>query len=221
MTLVRRTLLFFHRDKENEPSSLNGTAPPRRRRIPVMNPYSQPLPFNQNEWKALSNLKLKQAPRSSVAKAPSSSKPTSAPTVARAQINEDSPAIHQILKAKGCSSVEELLARDQQKTQTNKATNRSKATSTNRNTGRAKAINRSKATKGASAATKGSKSSNVSKPTTNGSKSTSTNPKKKAKSKYFSCQTTPWHQNYVTHSFKFSVCNAQLHYSFEWIQVYE
>jgi len=45
----------------------------------------------------------------------SATKPTSTDTVARAEINEDSPTIKRILAASGCASVAELLERDQQK----------------------------------------------------------------------------------------------------------
>jgi len=173
-------LLFalHHRNKENEPSSLNGTAPPRRRRSTLMNPYSQPLQFNQNE---------RNARRSITVKATSLSTNTS-------QIIKDSPAIKRILKATECSSVEELLARDQQKSQakaTNASTGASKvATSTNRSKTKT-APNEPKAapdevTKPVNTATNVAK---VSK-STNGNKATSgskamTNPKKKAKSKQF------------------------------------
>jgi len=98
------------------------------------------------------------------------------------QINKDSPAIQRILKATGCSSVEELLARDQQKIRTNKATNGSKAT--NGAGAKSTATNGAKST----ANTNGSnvalnRAKNVAKSVAKGSKSM-TNPKKKATSKY-------------------------------------
>jgi len=173
-------------NKENDEAAYQSR---RRRSTVVVNPYSQPLPFNQNERKALS---AKNIPRSSSTMDRPSRLLNAKATAS--QINEESPTIKRILQASGCSSVEELLARDQQKTQANKtqankATNGSKAT--NGAGAKSAATNgaNSTAASGAKAATKGSKAAkNGAKSNANGSKSTSTNPKKKARSKYsFSC----------------------------------
>ena len=166
MTLL---LTLHHRNKENEPSSLNGNAPPRRRRSTAMNPYSQPLPFNQNERNARRFSAVKPTVTTTA-----TTKATGASNASTAsQINKDSPAIKRILKATGCSSVEELLARDQQKTQASKgpkaAANRSKTAPNGPKNAMKGAPNVAKT------ATKGAKS-------TNGSKTT--NPKKKATSKF-------------------------------------
>jgi len=104
-----------------------------------------------------------------------SSKPMSSAAVARAQINEDSPTIKQILAASGCASVAELLARDQQKaTSGSKAATNASTRASATNVSKSSAMNRSKS------ATNGAK---VSK-STNGSKATA-NPKKKAKRKLY------------------------------------
>ena len=193
-SLLIMALLFtlHHRNKENEPSSLNGTAPPRPPRSSIMNLYSQLLPFNQNERKAcsipsnqISNLNTAPSSRPSTVKAATKAS-------AASQINEDSPIIKQISQASGYASVEEFLA--------SRDTNLSKATAPNRS--ESAATNGSKSDpnaatnlpKGATngdgtkAATNGSKSTrngakNGSKLVAKGSKAT-TNPKKKAKSKY-------------------------------------
>ena len=86
MALVRCTLLFFQRDKENDPSSLNGTAlPTRRPRDTSKNPYSK------SYCKPLQN-----NPRPSSAKAPTY-RPSTAKATTNAftasQINKDSPTI--------------------------------------------------------------------------------------------------------------------------------
>jgi len=173
---------LIYSNKENEPLSLNGTAPPRRRR--TMNPYSQPLPFNQNERNARRNSVMTAKPIIIVT--------TGTSKASTAQIDEESPTVKRILKAKGCSSVEELLARDQQKAN---ATSGAKAPATNISTSTT-ARNRYKSTtNGSKDATNGSKTAatNQSKSTTNGDKnrvkstngSKTTNPKKKSKSKCF------------------------------------
>jgi len=171
-TLIHSSI---HSNKENEPPSLLDRN--RRTSHEVENPY----------------VTRKKVPtKSSIAFSQESFHASSA------QIDEESPTIKRILKAKGCSSVEELLARDQQKTQANHALNGPRA-ATNRATNQAKAapngpkattngsksMNRSKSTN-RSTSTIGSKARNVATngaKATNGSKST-TNPKKKAKSKY-------------------------------------
>jgi len=179
------TLLFalHHRNKENEPSSLNGTAPPRRRRTAV-NPYSQPLPFNHNERMALkssrsSTVGSQDNPASRASTKATASKASNA-TLATIE-EETSPTIRRILEATGCSNRQELLAMRAAQEQQGNA-------NSNRNGSKTAATNRSKtapngpknATNGAlnvaMTATKGAKS-------TNGSKTT--NPKKKSKSKYF------------------------------------
>jgi len=153
-----------------------------------MNPYSQPLPFNQNERNACHN-SVKTAttvkPTTTAAKATSKLGPNASASLSTIEEEETSPTIRRILEKTGCSSRQELLAmRAAQEQQGSKST-------TNRN-GSNSTTNRNKsmaATNGAKAATNGtkvSKSTNGSK-ATNGSKTT--NPKKKARSKYF-CLTT-------------------------------
>jgi len=135
-----------------------------------MNPYSQPLPFNQNERKAL---------RPSTAGAPIPPRTaTKAATLSTIEEEENSPIIKRILAASGCSNRQEFLAmRAAQQANANgsksSATNGTKPAAMNRS--KTAPINQSKF------ATNGSKSTNASKSSTNGSKSTSTNPKKKAK----------------------------------------
>jgi len=160
------TLSFtlHHSNKENEHSSLNGTAPPRCRRSTAVNPCETskkvPTPFALNEAKIMNSCPLATVKPACTAMTSVNASSLSTNT---SQINKDSPAIQRILKATGCSSVEELLARDQQKTQANHASNGPKA-ATNQATNRAKT------------APNGPKAANGTK---------SSNPKKKVKSKYF------------------------------------
>lgn len=110
------TLLFtlHHRNKENVPSSLNGTtAPPTRcLRDTTNNPYSK------NYCKPLqkqldSRLASTAGPKTTsvLATMTLTAKPTSSATaVASAHINEDSPTIKRILAATGYVSVGEFLA---------------------------------------------------------------------------------------------------------------
>jgi len=203
MTLL---LTLHHRNKENEPSSLNGSAPPRRRSTAI-NPYSQPLPFNQNERKARHSISAMTASRPSIASCPSTVKATSKASIA-SQINEDSPTIKRILAASGCASVAELLAKDQQKaTSVSKAATNAITRASATNDSKSSATNVAKVSK----STNGSKATNGSK-STNRSKSTS-NPKKKTKSKlsFFLTPSTARFQNCVTHSIFFYV------YSVKWI----
>jgi len=187
-------LNFYHSEKENEPGAAFTS---RRRRSQVMNPYSQPLPFNQIERNARS-IHLKQAPRSTKAPAScSSAKPTtSSSSLATIEEEETSPTIRRILEKTGCSSRQELLAmRAAQEANTNTNTNGSKS---NKNGSKDAPIGSKTATSGADSAatnmskdttrnrdksTNGNKATNRSK-AANGSKAL-TNPKKKAKSKHF------------------------------------
>jgi len=197
MTLVRRTLRFFHRDKENEPSSLNDTAPPCRRRSTTVTPYATrkkvPTPFALNEATFTNSRQSATV------------KPTSLATM---EEEETSPTIRRILEKTGCSSRQELLAkRAAEEANTNGlkvAPNGWKA-ATATNGAKSSATNRSKSTTNVA---KVSKSSNGSK-ATNGS--TTTNPKKKARSKYFLLDT-------LTQKYCHSL--ILLLFSFEWIQVY-
>jgi len=146
----------------------------------VVNPYSQPLPFNQNERNARF-----QAPCLSATKAPasrSSAKPTtSSSSLSTIEEDETSPTIRRILAATGCSNRQELLAkRAAQEANTNRsksapnglkaATNGSKSTNQSKSMNKSTSINGSKARNGSKAAKNGSKSR--------------TNPKKITKSKY-------------------------------------
>jgi len=174
----------IQRNKENEPTTLNGTIAPTTRRLrdTSKNPYS----------KSYCKPLQKDPPLSAPPSRSSTNVTTKASTL---QINEDSPTIKRILAASGCASVAELLARDQHnatsgsKAATNaatraSATNVSKSSSaTNRSKSTTNGAKVSKSTNG-SKTTNGSKSTNGAKSNANGSKSTSTNPKKKAKSKY-------------------------------------
>jgi len=222
------TLLFtlHHRNKENEPSSLNGNAPLRRLRDTSKNPYSKsyfkPPPSISN---------LKQAPRSTITKAPVSRPSTAKATTSKASNaslasieEETSPTIRRILEATGCSSRQELLvmrAAQEQQVNTNSNRNGSKST-TNRNGSKKAATNQSKtAPNGTKNATNGAP--NVAKTTKNGAKAT--NPKKKSKSKYFYVKYTlvaldSKMKMMSLISFNSSIYNTQLHYSFECIQLY-
>ena len=198
---VTTTLLFYlHRNKENV-----GTAPCRRRQSTAMNPYSQPLPFNQNERKALSAKKTlpclsssiaPPASRTSTAKAITNGSKSSNTSLATIE-EETSPTIRRILEATGCSSRQELLAKraaEEKEANANgsKSTNANGSKSTNTNGSEAApnqpkaAPNRPKAAP--NGATNRAESSNNkvkkgAKPSKNGSKAT-TNPKKKAKGKH-------------------------------------
>jgi len=180
MTLL---LTLHHRNKENEPSSLNGTAPPRRRRSTAMNPYSQPLPFNQNERNARRNSAVKPTFTTTATVKPTS---TSTAAVSSSQINEDSPTIKRILATTGYASVEEFLASRNANSSKASAVNGVNSAATNR------AMNQAKtAPNDPKAATNGAPNvaKNVTNRAKNGDKSTkgskTTNPKKKKKSKYF------------------------------------
>jgi len=202
-------LLFtlHHRNKENEPSSLNGTAPPRRLRDTSKNPYSKSYckPLQRHPP---SNSNLKQAARSSVSRSSTKATTSKASHTSLAAIEEEtSPTIRRILEKTGCSSRQELLVMRAAQDNTNKsksapnrpdaapngARNGSKTTTSEATTSEA-------TTNGCKAATNGAKatSRNGSK-STNG-KSTNANSKKKAKSKYGFDTFTPWQQNDATHS---------------------
>jgi len=177
--IISYSLILHHSHKENEPTALNGAAPPTRRlRDTSKNPYSKSYckPLQKQQDLSLSS----RAPTSSKASTSMASNP-SLSTIEEEE--ETSPIIRQILEQTGCSSRQEFLAKraaqEQQQVNTNCYMNRNGSNSTtNRNKSKA-------ATNGAKAATNGTK---VSK-STNGSKATNgnktTNPKKKARSKYF------------------------------------
>jgi len=160
----------IHSNKEND-----GTAPPRRRRSTAGNPY-----VTRKKVPTAFSTTLSQAPLLSLA------------TIEEEE--ETSPIIRQILQQTGCSNRQELLAkRAAQEANTNRsksapnglkaATNGSKSTnsnvSANPNGSKAKAAPNGSMNpaKTATNAAKVSKSSNGRKATTN--------PKMKAKSKYF------------------------------------
>ena len=144
----------------------------------MVNPYSQPLPFNQNERKALRPLTAGvPIPPRTTTKAATATQPLST-------IEEEgtSPTIRRILEATGCSSRQELLAMRAAQASQQVNTNGSKSAATNGakpNGAKPAAMNRAKsaATNRSTSATNGNKA-------INGSKAT-TNPKKKAKSKQF------------------------------------
>jgi len=161
---------FVHRNKENEPTTLNGTvAPPTRRlRDTSKNPYSK------DYCKPRSSIAT-TASRPSTAKA-TTSKASSA-TLATVEEEETSPTIRRILEKTGCSSRQELLAMHAAQ-EANTNANRAKPAAINR--AKSSATNRSKSTNGPNNATNGAP--NVSKTATKGAKAT--NPKKKSKSKY-------------------------------------
>jgi len=168
------TLLFTfdHSNKENE----------LQKHRPVENPYVTRKKVLTATFRNTNAPALPKAAPPSTKAAPSSDASSSIATVARAQINEESPTIKRILAASGCASVEELLVRDQQRKSNTQqdASNGSKSTT---KLSKASAMNGAKAaaTNRAKTATNRAKSTNGVK-ATNGSKNT--NPKKKAKSKY-------------------------------------
>jgi len=162
----------LHRNKENEPSSLNGTAPPRRCRRTAVNPYETrkkvPTPFALNEAMNSQPTNPSFTGRSLTAKATTSLHGSNASSSLSTIEEEDSPIIKRILEKTGCSSRQELLAKRSAQVNTNgskvapKAAPNGSKNATNPSTA-ANATNRAKST--------------------NGSKAT--NPKKKAKSKQF------------------------------------
>ena len=161
----------IHRNKENEPSSLNGNAPPRRaRRSNAANPYEKRIPFSQVP--APSSLDGSKHPATASRPANGTSNPSSS----HASIQEEtSPIIRGILEKTGCSSRKELQEwREAQQANSNAPSSTAKNGSTNT------ATNGSKST-----AKNGSKSSTnrAKAKSTNGSKST--NPKKKSKGIYY------------------------------------
>jgi len=121
------TLLFIlhYSNKENEPHHRVSIENPYVTRKKVLTATAAQL-ANSNPSRMSVPLANSNSSRTSSAasSAAPSSKPTSTSTatVARAEINEDSPTIKRISAATGCVSVEELLARDQQKV-ANKTTN--------------------------------------------------------------------------------------------------
>jgi len=178
-------LTLHHRNKENQRSVANGNAlsPPCRHRSTAANPYKTrkkvPTPFAVNE------AATKSRPFTTV-------KPTSLSTIEEEE--ETSPIIKRILEKTGCSSRQELLAmRAAQEANTKRSnTKRSKSTTSVAASMTLNAMNRSKSTtNGSKAATNGSNAANATNgaKATNGSKSTTnrngSNPKKKAKSKYY------------------------------------
>jgi len=192
-----------HSNKENEPSSLNGTAPPRRRRSTAGNPY----------------VTRKKVPtKSSIAFSMTLSQ-ASLPTIEE----ETSPTIRRILEATGCSTRQELLAKRAAQVNTNgskdalkaapngaksSATNGSKA-ATSRTTNQTNA-----ATNGGSKSTNKSTTAMSSAKATNRSTRSNTNPKKKSKGMYLLIL------DYST----FTIMSLTQFFptinSFEWIQVY-
>jgi len=184
-----------HSHKENEPPSLLY----QNRRKSRENPY-----VTRKKVPTKSSIAFSQA--SSSSKALSSSKATSLSTNT-SQINKDSPAIQRILKATGCSSVEELLARDQQKTQANKATNQAKSAAMNRSKSTTNG-SKTAATNGTTTNTTtngGSKLANSSNIATSSAKATTrsdrsnTNQKKKSKGMCLTLLAILTPKFYVTH----------------------
>jgi len=179
-------LISHHRNKENQPSVANGTAHPRRHQNTAMNPYSQPLPFNQNERKArrsISAMTVKLTnppPRPSNAKTATTMHGSSLDTIEEEE--ETSPTIRRILAATGCSSRQEFLSKRAAQAQVN--TNELKAARNGSKAATAMngaATNTNVATNGAKNRAKTTNATRAN--STNGSKTT--NPKKKARSKYF------------------------------------
>ena len=179
-------LLFtlHHSNKENEHSSLNGTASSRRRRTAV-NPYSQPLPFNHNERMALKSSRSStvgsQDNTASRASTKATASKASNDTLATIE-EETSPTIRRILEATGCSSRQELLAlraAQGQQVNTNGSRNPNASKSTN-GPKTSNGVNSSISTNGSKAAPNVAK--NVAKSTLK--RSASTNPKKKSKGMY-------------------------------------
>ena len=177
-------LLFtlHHRNKENEPSSLNGTAPPRRLRDTSKNPYSKSYckPLQRHPP---SNSNLKQAARSSVSRSSTKATTSKSSNASLATIEEEtSPTIRRILEATGCSSRQELLAlRAAQGQQVNMNGSRNPNASKSTNGPKtSNGVNSSISTNGSKAAPNVAK--NVAKSTLK--RSASTNPKKKSKGMY-------------------------------------
>jgi len=170
--LIPLDFSLLHSNKENEASSLNGTAPPTRHlRDTSKNPYSK------NYCKPRSSSAGSQdilPSRTSIKAATTKhgSKVSSLSTIEE----ETSPTIRQILEATGCSSRQEFLAM--------------KAAQANTNGSKPTNMNALKAAPNVpkvapNGAKKGAKNGakNGAKSSSKGSKST--NPKNKSKSKYF------------------------------------
>ena len=190
--IISYSLILHHSHKENEPTALNGTAPPTRRlRDTSKNPYSKSYckPLQKQQDLSLSS----RAPTSSKASTSMASNP-SLSTIEEEE--ETSPIIRQILEQTGCSSRQEFLAKraaqEQQQVNTNCSTNRNGTKSATNRNGSKSAMNRNgskSAPNGKKAAPNvatngamnGAKAMNGTK-APNGSKTT--NPKEKAKSKY-------------------------------------
>ena len=172
-------LLMLHRNKENEPSSLNGNAPPRRaRRSNTANPYEKRIPFSQVPVPV---------------PASHASESTRSSTRALASIEaEPSPIIRGILQKTGCSSRQELMAKRAAEEAQQANTNMS-STGTNGAKKATKTATNVSTKSSSNTATNGSKiiATNACKSSTNRAKAKSTNgsksmnPKKKSKGMYY------------------------------------
>jgi len=186
------TLLFtlHYSNKENEPTSLNGTVPPTTHRLKdtSKNPYSKSYckprsssamdPHScPSSLKAPSNLKLS---RTSTTDAITKHGSNSSSLATIEEEEETSPIIRRILEQTGCASRQELLAK---RAAQEANTNGSKSTTSESTMSKANASKAKANPNGSKTITNASKSMNASK-STNGSKSM-TNSKKKAKGKHF------------------------------------
>jgi len=192
MTLL---FTFYHsNNKENDGAAYQSC----RRRSTINNPYSQPLPFNQNERNARRNsvktvttIKLTNpstTARPSTANAVTTNHGSHASSLDTIEEEETSPTIRRILEKTGCSSRQEFLAMKAQQARKQVNANGSKSTTVLKT-----APNRPKSA---------GKVSNAKTATT---KSTSTNPKKKAKSKQFAWHSWPLQNNDCIHSHSHSL----------------
>ena len=182
---VKSTTLTVHHDtldcsllqsnKENEPSSLNSTAPPTRRlRDTSKNPYSKDYCKPLQKEQASRSSSTSRPPTAFDKDATKHMVNSSASLATIEEEEETSPIIRRILQQTGCSSRQELLAMRAAQ-QKNTMANGSKSAAT------IEAKAPSNVSKSTTKSRNGSKAApNVAK---NVAKST-TNPKKKAKSKY-------------------------------------